>query len=322
MANNNKLDAKNPTPLYHQIASEIRRRIQAGELQSGDVLAPLREAAQLWGVHLHTVRHAYAALAREGLVESRRGPHGTRVASGLDPSSLASPLAPPGALPDALEFYIRGVVSEVRRRWSLDEDGLVAAIERYRPFDARPTVFVVECSAHQCELHAAELALRWDVDARPWPLSLADAPPPGEIVATYFHYNDIRTRWPHLLERVHFITISPDPASLGIGHDAGPVAVCERDRETAEAVAADVLRVLANPEIQIVPHVFENPESALSLDHAVVLFSPRVWAELPDNIRNDARVGEVRYVFDPDELSALAGRLGWQSHRSAQEVSP
>jgi len=319
MANNNKLDAQGPTPLYHQIAAEIRRRIQAGELRPGDALAPLREGAEMWGVHLHTVRHAYAALAREGLVESRRGPHGTRVAPDV---GLPDTVTTPDALPDALEFYIRGVVSEVRRRWSLDEDGLVAAIERYRPFDVRPTAFVVECSAHQCELHAAELNLQWDVDAHPWPLSPGALPPPGEIIATYFHYNEIRTRWPHLLERVHFITIAPDPVMLGVTHGAGPVAVCERDQETAEAVAADVSRVLANPDVEIIPQVLENPQAALSLDHPVLLFSPRVWAELSERIRNDARVGEVRYVFDRDELSALARRLGWQSHKSAEEASP
>ncbi len=313
MANSNKLNDRDPSPLYHQIASEIRRRIQAGTLRPGDALTPLREAAELWGVHVHTVRHAYAALAREGLVESRRGPHGTRVAPGTEASRET-----PAASPDALEFFIRGVVSQVRRRWSLNEDDLIAAIRRYSPFDTRPTAFVLECSAHQCELHAAEIRAQFDVDAQPWPLSLPDAPPAGEIVATYFHYNDIRTRWPDLLEHVRFVTITPDPLALRIPPGTDAVAVCERDRETAEAVAADIRRVLSHPDVRIIPHVFEHPEDALALDHPVLLFSPRVWASLPERVRDDARVGEVRYVFDRDELFALAARLGWQ--RRPQEV--
>jgi DNA-binding transcriptional regulator YhcF (GntR family) len=315
MPNNNRLSERDPSPLYHQIASEIRRRIQEGTLRPGDVLTPLREAAREWGVHLHTVRHAYAALAREGLVETRRGPHGTRVAAGAD-STRSRPDA--GGAPDTLEFYLRGVVAEVRRRWSLDADGLIDAIRRHSPFDTRPVAFVVECSAHQCELHAAELRARFDVDAHPWPLTLPDAPPPGEVVATYFHYNDIRRRWPHLLERVRFVTITPDPISLRVSGEA--VAVCERDRETAEAVAADVSRVLASREREVIPCIVERPEDALALEYSTLLFSPRVWAELPDAVRSNPRVGEIRYIFDPDELSALGERLGWQPHMSSQEV--
>src|SRR5210317_255717 len=88
------IDPNAPTPLYLQIAEAIRERIRRGELASGESLEPLREAARTWNVNLHTVRHAYTALAREGLVETR-GTRGTRVAAekspGERPNTLASP---------------------------------------------------------------------------------------------------------------------------------------------------------------------------------------------------------------------------------------
>ena len=83
------IDPASPVPLYHQIAESIRSRIAAGSLESGDALEPMRQAAERWGVNLHTVRHAYAALARDGLVETSRGARGTRVIA--PPRSVRAP---------------------------------------------------------------------------------------------------------------------------------------------------------------------------------------------------------------------------------------
>ena len=70
---NIKVHGESPVPLYHQIAEALRASIEAGKLNPGDALQPMRQAAERWGVNIHTVRHAYAALAREGLVERSRG---------------------------------------------------------------------------------------------------------------------------------------------------------------------------------------------------------------------------------------------------------
>jgi len=68
-----EIDPQSPVPLYHQIAEALRVSIEAGTLAPGDALQPMREAAERWGVAIHTVRHAYAALAREGLVKPAEG---------------------------------------------------------------------------------------------------------------------------------------------------------------------------------------------------------------------------------------------------------
>jgi len=77
------IDPDSPVPLYHQIAEQIRASIEAGELAPGDILEPLRKAAETWNVNLHTIRHANAALARTGLVESGRGRRGSQAAKGV-----------------------------------------------------------------------------------------------------------------------------------------------------------------------------------------------------------------------------------------------
>src|SRR3954469_14000188 len=65
-----RLDPSSPIPLYHQLAEAVRADIVAGALAPGDRLPPLRVASDTWGVNLHTVRHAYRALADAGLVRA------------------------------------------------------------------------------------------------------------------------------------------------------------------------------------------------------------------------------------------------------------
>ncbi|NUS48333.1 MAG: GntR family transcriptional regulator, partial [Gemmatimonadaceae bacterium] len=65
-----RLNPSSPIPLYHQLAEAIRAEIAAGTLAPGDRLPPLRAGADVWGVNLHTVRHAYRALAESGLVRT------------------------------------------------------------------------------------------------------------------------------------------------------------------------------------------------------------------------------------------------------------
>src|SRR6267378_4225632 len=64
---------RNGTPAYQRIQTAIRRRIDSGQLQSGDAVASERDLAKIHQVSLMTARHALASLEREGVVERRRG---------------------------------------------------------------------------------------------------------------------------------------------------------------------------------------------------------------------------------------------------------
>ena len=64
---------RNGVPAYQRIQSTIRKRIEAGQLRSGDAVASERDLAKLHQVSLMTARHALASLEREGIVERRRG---------------------------------------------------------------------------------------------------------------------------------------------------------------------------------------------------------------------------------------------------------
>ncbi len=302
------IDPKSPVPLYHQIAEAIRARIAAGHLAPGDALEPLRQAAETWHVNLHTVRHAYAALARGGWVESRRGPRGTRVVGAPQPTPRN----------DDFQTFARRVVDEAARLYGANAADLASALRELESSDADarlPTVWVVECSSWQAEGHAREVRERFAVEVQAWVIADGE-PPEGTVLSSYFHYNDVRRLWPRRLRGVHFCGIHPDPALTKRLADATRLIVTERDASTAEAVTADLVALLAPRCVQIDVRVADDPAATLDTRaHTPVVYAPRIWAELDETSRRDPRAIELRYVFDTEELDQLAATLQWKSRQ-------
>lgn len=67
------------TPLYRELANELREAIVSGELAAGAVLPTDAELAERHGVSRNTVRLAYGLLASEGLITPGGGRSGRRV---------------------------------------------------------------------------------------------------------------------------------------------------------------------------------------------------------------------------------------------------
>ena len=302
-----KVDPESPVPLYHQIAEGVRSAIEMGALAPGDALEPMRQAAKAWGVNIHTVRHAYAALAREGLIERNRGPRGTRV--------LGSSKTRWDSRRD-LDAFLARVLLEASQRFGLSPEALATSLtgRQSDPRPKLPTVHVVECSEWQCRTHAGEVEARFQVNALPWTLDREAEPPDGPVISTYFHYNDIRRMWPRRLGQVHFITIFPDPALRRRLAEVRRVIVCERDASTAAAVAADLAALFGDREVEIKSRLVSgDPAEALdSNDGPPVLFAPRMWAALREEARTHPLALELRYVLDESELREMGRALGWE----------
>jgi len=83
-----RLDRDSPVPLRSQLEQALRSSIQAGRLQSGDLLPPSRRMAAELGVSRGLVVDCYAQLAAEGYLASRVG-SATRVAIDARPVPTA-----------------------------------------------------------------------------------------------------------------------------------------------------------------------------------------------------------------------------------------
>jgi GntR family transcriptional regulator len=78
------VDRSSPLPAYFQVAQDLRRRIHEGEWGTGQRIAPEVDLAGHYGVSRVTVRQALAELAKDDLLERKRG-SGTYVRPGAQP---------------------------------------------------------------------------------------------------------------------------------------------------------------------------------------------------------------------------------------------
>jgi DNA-binding transcriptional regulator YhcF (GntR family) len=307
------LDHHSPVPLYHQLAEAIRYRIATGELKSGATLPPLRRAAELWGVNLHTVRQAYADLARAGVVVTS-APGGTRILPGTTEKAARHG-------PTAHGQFLESIVNTAKFEHGLTVGELIGLLREVKSPPSRSRVSVVECSQTQCEDLAEQIEARLNVTATPIVLDRTDVLPHGLIVGTYFHYNDIRMRWPERLSDVRFLPISPEP-DLGDRLRRGRrrdgrrllVTFCEKEEAMARNISADLVRILPAKQFRIITKVIRKAQDGLrgKGPHTPVLFSPRLWGELPAAMRQDPRIYQVRYTFNQSDLDALGVDQGWE----------
>ena len=315
------LQADSPVPLFHQISEALRYAIATGKVRQGDRLPPVRAAAAEWHVNMHTVRKAYKVLADEDLV-SLDGARGTFITGEAYRLSEGS-----------LDRFLEKTVREARKRFGLSAMALGRlVVDSVTPLPARPEVYVVECSEAQCETHSLEIAARWDVTAYPWCLEQEGEPPPGCVVATYFHYNEIRCRWPHRLTEIRFVTITPDPGladHVKAGQRSGrktTVLLCEFDAAQAAGARADVSVLLPQEQFEIETRIVERATEAVSgVANSVdsqgwdwILFTPRLWARLTPGARADKRVVPIDYAIQDADLESLGADRGWKPLSAAR----
>jgi DNA-binding LacI/PurR family transcriptional regulator len=130
------------TDLAEQLRSQIAWLVASRRLGEGDRLPPIRQLADDLGVHMHTVRAAYAQLEAEGLVVSRRGA-GTFVRQ-YDPRRQAR------RLPDLRTFTVGVILAEYSPFYLPYLQGVEHAAQD------DPTLFLL-CNAHNDRHQAARL---------------------------------------------------------------------------------------------------------------------------------------------------------------------
>ncbi len=302
-----RLDHNSPVPLHHQIAETIRYQIATGQLQPGERLPSMREAAASWRVNIHTVRHAFRDLEEVGFIKIR-GPQGTWVSGSVIPENGSEQR-------NELDTFVRRILSEGQAKHGLSRDDIVRLLTNCRPkrTERLGTVYVVECSETQCLDHTEEIRARWDVDARPWCLSRTGEPPAGTMIATYFHFNEIRRRWPRRISDIHFVSIQPDPRlrsdlrMLDLPDGDTVLIVCEYDEQMASNVASDLTLLFKDESYRVDPRVVSSANAMLkrSSQHSLLLFPPRVWGDLSTEERSHSRAKKVPYRFTEEALDSL-----------------
>jgi DNA-binding transcriptional regulator YhcF (GntR family) len=296
-----RVDRRSPVPLYEQIAHALRWMIAIGEIPRGRPLDPTREAAATWGVNRHTVGQAYHRLVEWGLVESH------------PPSRFLVVDAPSR---DEVDLFVDEFADEARRRFGLSREDLADRVAGRSAPAAAPTVVVLECNTTQVQDHAAEIAQNWDVTPCPFVLD-GEELPAGPVVCTFFHFEDVRERWPARLRDVRFIAVRPAedlmPEAIRAADGVDEITIVAADsEEEARNLSADLAELF--PPSRVKHRKIVREQWRLSgRPGRVTLVGPRAYEGLDADERARDGVYCVRYRIDPVDLSALGAHFGWSS---------
>lgn len=138
------VDAASPTPLYLQLAENLRAMINGGSVRVGEALPSERELSAMTRISRVTVRKAIDTLLREGLL-SRRPGSGTYVSTRIEqPASLlagfSADMANRGSRPGSIwiEKTVGPPTPEEAMTLAAGPDLQVVRITRVRTADDEP----------------------------------------------------------------------------------------------------------------------------------------------------------------------------------------
>ena len=139
-----ELDQGSPTPLYLQLADQIRARIGDGLIKVGDALPSERELSQSGRISRVTVRKALDTLLREGLLSRRHG-SGTYIAPRIEQSAgllvgFSADMSNRGFVAGAIsiERSVGVATPEEALTLALSVDAKVLRLTRVRTADEEP----------------------------------------------------------------------------------------------------------------------------------------------------------------------------------------
>jgi integrase len=154
-------DPADPRLEWEQAADRVRAAIRSGQLASGDTLPSVPDLARLQGLKPGTVRHAFLALAEEGLVHIRHGR--TTTIAGEPPADEPGP----------------------RLQITRPRPGHDCKLSGCRPHVCKPMAKGTICGIHAILSGAFEAAMRWEwTDRNPAASARPPTPSRRTILAT------------------------------------------------------------------------------------------------------------------------------------------
>ncbi len=189
-----RLATDDAAPVYQQLVDQLRLLVNTGELRPGARLPSARHLAANLGVNRNTALRAYLVLAREGLLEGRRG--GGTVVIGPAPDARARIHLPP---PIATQI---GQLVTAANELGVPADDLLAFMSRQMDVRARRSdlrVVFVECNPESLDHYVGRIRDEFGVAMTPLLLNdVSEASRKANlrdvdcIVSTFFHLSEVR----------------------------------------------------------------------------------------------------------------------------------
>ncbi|HUJ75003.1 MAG TPA: GntR family transcriptional regulator [bacterium] len=236
------INKQSAVPLHVQLKEQIRYAVMSGLYQPGGALPSIRELTAQLGIHRNTVHRVYLELQAGGLLVSRPG-KGVFVNEGWS---------------DAVSSRELNAVDGLMGRYFQEAGALgISAItlgkliqQRAPAYDARyPSVAFVECTAHQSQECARDLAQAFGISVQHMLLDDLRRAPQAvpehvqHLVTSVFHYDEVKLLAQRLKRRVHPIAYDLHPATRKLLREIAPGRrlgfICH-DANTEEVIGAQI----------------------------------------------------------------------------------
>lgn len=190
-----RVDRGLSTPLYKQLAANIKWSISTGKMLRGELLPPVRELAAKFGLSINTVLNAYKELEDQELVVARPR-HGTEVTGLLKAGGQNLGEAETG------EALFQAVLhsAALGHEPAQIRDMFESALERVTSLRSRKPILFVECTDFDAKNLADQLSRELEIPVMPvvldrlesWLASEKDVSKAYRaVVTTFFHYTAV-----------------------------------------------------------------------------------------------------------------------------------
>ena len=309
------INKQSAVPLHVQLKEQIRYAIMSGDYQPGSSLPSIRELTAKLGIHRNTVHRVYLELQASGLLVSRPG-------KGVFVNETLS---------EAISIKELNAVDALIEKQFVDANAMgINPItlsklmgQRAPGYDARhPSVAFVECTAHQSQEVARDLAESFGVHVRHLLLDdlrenlaiLNDQI--KHVVTSIFHYDEVEALVAPLNRRVHPVTYDLHPATRKLLRELAPDRrlgfICH-DANTEEVIGREIdARV---PEGVLVGCAnLESPELALKLIDQVdtVILTDPASAFCIKNCTPEHELMELHFALNPTSIEKATRTILFQ----------
>jgi len=312
------LDSHSTIPPHVQIQEQIKLALLLGRLRPGDTLPSIRDVEKQIGVSRNIVRKAYLALQRSGILTLWHG-KGVLVEKQLSYSQR-------GSIPEQCEELSKDILGKVERR-GISPSAFARYLyqqARERERKASSLVFVDATKALAVD-RAAKISSFWHVNVSGISMEeLVEAQRNGlrgirTILTNYLRLDQVR----NIVNRSRVDVI---PLSLAFSQamreefrrlppSASVVLVVDdRDYPSLALILDEYRKILVDPSVKLIAiprsRVRNLERFVKSAKYHKVIFSNRIWEQVPDNLKKHPRVTRPLMDIDLSSLESVRIRAG------------
>jgi GntR family transcriptional regulator len=311
-------DKHSPLPAYVQLQEQIKLALLLGRLRPGDTLPSIRDVEKQAGINRNIVRKAYLALQASGILKLWHG-KGVIVDKDLRYGENAQ-------ISKKCEELSREILSRTRQM-GVSPTSFVRYLHQHARENElqQPFVIYVDSTQEVARERAANISAVWQTIVPAMSIAALKEMGPSrmkkisKVLTNYLRYDEVVAAVDNqeidvlplglTFEQVTVREWSAIPSGAAVAY-----VMDDHDYPALTLILAMYRKILLDPSIEItavaIGHIPDLKKFVNSRKYQKVIFSNRVWEDLPDALKRHSRVTHARMNVDLGSLENARIRAG------------